>query len=366
MWDICPVNDPLNPFAIHIVLIDAEGNKIEAIARKEFISKFRSELREGNVYMISNFIVVSNSGNYMATGHECKLVFNEKTQSILEETPSIPLNAFSFKNFEEILATGGESDYLIVDADRMPVVIIQFAKIKTFKGSVVVQNVKNATVLLWNPPIQEAVSFYDGLALHGIEADMSLAEVDDDDDDLHDGVFVVLTKISGLLEGEKWWYSACTCHRAVKVEDGLFYCNGCGKHALSVNPRFRLKVEVDDGGESGVFVIFDTDCQQLLNRTCKELVKKNCADPAVAETFKDKSKMVTKDKFSKIPEGSNESIGDYSANLSEIAPNVLSLDEISPVDGSGVCSSVQSVASDGSFQKPATKMKLRSVKLEKE
>lgn len=43
--------------------------------------------------------------------------------------------------------------------------------------------------------------------------------------------------------------------------------------------------------------------------------------------------MVTKDKFSKIPEGSNESIGDYSANLSEIAPNVLSLDEISPVDG---------------------------------
>lgn len=49
----------------------------------------------------------------MATGHECKLVFNEKTQSILEETPSIPLNAFSFKNSEEILATGGESDYLI-------------------------------------------------------------------------------------------------------------------------------------------------------------------------------------------------------------------------------------------------------------
>lgn len=76
--------------------------------------------------------------------------------------------------------------------------------------------------------------------------------------------------------------------------------------------------------------------------------------------------MVTKDKFSKIPEGSNESIGDYSANLSEIAPNVLSLDEISPVDGSGVCSSVQSAASDGSFQKPAKKMKLRSVKLEKE
>lgn len=49
-----------------------------------------------------------------------------------------------------------------------------------------------------------------------------------------------------------------------------------------LNIRFRLKVEVDDGGESGVFVIFDTDCQQLLNRTCKELVSK---DKVVAYDF---------------------------------------------------------------------------------
>lgn len=77
------------------------------------ISKFRSKLHEGHVYRIFNFTFVSNSDNFMASDHEFKLLFNERTQTILEESPAIPMNVFSFKNSEEILATGGESDYLI-------------------------------------------------------------------------------------------------------------------------------------------------------------------------------------------------------------------------------------------------------------
>ncbi|XP_057433924.1 uncharacterized protein LOC130726638 [Lotus japonicus] len=156
----------------------------------------------------------------------------------------------------------------------------------------------NATILLWNPPppIVEAVTIRDGLALHGIEADMPLAESEDDDDvhiltqeeefltlyprkDLkelneteEDGVFTVVARVTSLAEGEKWWYSACSCHKAVTTEDGTFYCSGCRKPLLSVTPRLKLKVEVEDAFDCGTFVIFGTDCQLLLNKSCKELV----------------------------------------------------------------------------------------------
>lgn len=76
--------------------------------------------------------------------------------------------------------------------------------------------------------------------------------------------------------------------------------------------------------------------------------------------------MITKGKFPKSSGGTDDTIGDYSAKLSEIGPNVVSLDEISPGEGFVACSSVQSVGSDVSTTMPAKRMKLRSVKMEKE
>lgn len=61
-----------------------------------------------------------------------------------------------------------------------------------------------------------------------------------------------------------------------------------------------------------------------------------------------------------------ESAGDDSANMSEIGTNAMSLDQISPGDVYVVCSSLQSIGSDGSTSTPAKRMKLRSVKIEKE
>ncbi|XP_057440510.1 uncharacterized protein LOC130732490 [Lotus japonicus] len=277
------------------------------------------------------------------------------------------------------------------------------------------------------------------LALHGIDADLPLAEAVDSDhvpvitledeflklyprkdirelnDTAEDGIFIVMANISGLVEGEKWWYSACSCHKAVTVEDGISYCPGCSKVVLSVTPRFRIKLEVDDGLGCGVFVVFDTDCQQLLSKTCKELimaskgkaakdypneiksiigrqilfkvqksnghgttfddsykVKKICTDVVMVENFKDNSrvqtptKMISSPKFSKFSGAELDNNGDSSAKLSEIGPSVVSLDEISPTDGSVICSSVQSAGSDLSSNKPAKRLRIRPVKLEKD
>ena len=35
---------------------------------------------------------------------------------------------------------------------------------------------------------------------------------------------------------------------------------------------YRVKVEVDDGCDVAVFVVFDYDCQRIFEKTCKEFV----------------------------------------------------------------------------------------------
>ncbi|MCI23376.1 replication factor A protein, partial [Trifolium medium] len=60
-------------------------------------------------------------------------------------------------------------------SDTVPVVIIQFAKIKIFRDEVSIQNVINTTRVLVEPNIAEAVSFKDGLALHGVEPSSRVA-----------------------------------------------------------------------------------------------------------------------------------------------------------------------------------------------
>lgn len=90
-----------------------EGDKIEAIARKGLMSKFKSELREGKVYTITYFSVLSNSGGFMASEHDYKIMFNEKTRVAVEEVIGIPMTKYSFKDTDQILATGGDSDFLI-------------------------------------------------------------------------------------------------------------------------------------------------------------------------------------------------------------------------------------------------------------
>ncbi|XP_057439786.1 uncharacterized protein LOC130732491 [Lotus japonicus] len=77
------------------------------------MSKFKSELREGKVYTITYFSVLSNSGGFMASEHDYKIMFNEKTRAAVEEAIGIPMTKYSFKDTDQILATGGDSDFLI-------------------------------------------------------------------------------------------------------------------------------------------------------------------------------------------------------------------------------------------------------------
>jgi hypothetical protein len=44
---------------------------------------------------------------------------------------------------------------------------------------------------------------------------------------------------------------------------------------ISLYSRFRVKVEVSDGGSTCVFVIFDSDMSYILEKSCAQFVGKS-------------------------------------------------------------------------------------------
>jgi hypothetical protein len=52
-----------------------------------------------------------------------------------------------------------------------------------------------------------------------------------------EGMFAVYGVVSGIVQGEDWWYLACKCHKAVLPDSGAYYCNGCSRHVFQCIPR---------------------------------------------------------------------------------------------------------------------------------
>ncbi|XP_057439884.1 uncharacterized protein LOC130731626 isoform X1 [Lotus japonicus] len=494
-WEMEPNAEPSKPYAMQLVLIDSEGCKIEANIKKYLMSKFQRDIVEGNVYIFTFFVLVDNNGAYRAAEHEYKILFNSKTKVQIDQCDTIPMLGLTLKDTSEIKMTMGESDYLMdiiglvtavsdeqqfpksgnvtrriemeitddkgkikmslfgkyvdmvkgflaADGVRLAVIIVQFAKVKTYRGEVVIQNVMQATKLFWNADIPEVSVFRDGIALHGLDSDLPIGKIGGgfrnvpaneefismypkkNIVELHDtaeeGLFIVLGKISGLIEGEKWWYASCQCRKAVTIEDGLYYCGSCCTHVVEFTPRFRLKFEVCDGDELATFVMFDTDCQNMLGKSCRELVmfskgkasdeypddikaligkealfkveklsdhgtkyddsykvKKTCDDKFIIDLFNDKTKIETPTKLIIDPYGSNfesddkeplftdSSLGSAS-QFSSVADTNVSLDDISPFGDSAVSVPASKPGSeDGSTSKPPRKKRLVQVKNEK-
>lgn len=171
----------------------------------------------------------------------------------------------------------------------LPVLVMQFAKLKIFRDVVSLQNVMNTTRILINPDIPEVAEFKKGLDASAIGSSSSvpvigprgrpplaedflrlypkktiaeLKEVGDNE------TFTVCAVVDGIFEGEDWWYPACKCHRSVTPDSGAYYCKGCVRHIFQIVPRYKVKLRVSDESDEAIFVVFDTDMQLLLDKQC--------------------------------------------------------------------------------------------------
>ncbi|WJX62991.1 hypothetical protein P8452_47925 [Trifolium repens] len=346
LWNAASFMKPDQPNSIEMVLIDEKGSKIHASVRRQLIYVFGGKIAEGKVYKMSYFSVVPESGLFRSTQHPYKLKFEMKTKVQICENNSIDTYGLSLSTIGDIFVYGPEHDFLIdvaavvtgVSGEReyirdgkvvkmvlleltdnsgkcecaffgdyvdilqemlvnagagLPIVVVQFAKIKIFAGKVSIQNVVNATRIFVNPPIPEIVSLKKDLDVDGLESAVSIPVLGPrvatsfEDDFLlnfpkttlaklvglaEDGIYVVSASVVDLVDPEEWWYPSCRCHRSLTADSGAYYCKFCVKHVFKMVPRFRVKLRVDDGTSEAVFVVFDADMHVMVGRHCFEMV----------------------------------------------------------------------------------------------
>ncbi|XP_045814710.1 uncharacterized protein LOC123921661 [Trifolium pratense] len=346
MWPVHSFMSPGEVNGLEMVLIDEKGGKIHASIRKQLLYLFDKKINEGDVYKLSHFAVAPSVGGYRPTLHPYKLVFQMKTKVQICDGPDIPSFGFNFTDLDVVSSYTADFGFLLdvmgvmtgISTEReylrddklvkmivleltdqsgkcecalfgdyvdelqrlignsskgLPVVVIQFAKIKIFREKASLQNVMKTTRIFVDPKTEEAEALKKGLAIGGLATSSSVSIIgprprtsfEDDFLKLYpkksigqleslsdEGTFVVCAVIDGFADGEKWWYPSCKCHRSVVADSGAFYCKGCDKHVYVTSPRYKVKANVFDGESFAVFVIFDGDMQYLIQKQCSALV----------------------------------------------------------------------------------------------
>ncbi|XP_020999706.1 uncharacterized protein LOC110281639 [Arachis duranensis] len=184
---------------LHMVLMDKQHHKIQATVEDDLIITFIHQLKEGDVFIISDFKVIPNGGLVRVTRHQFRILFKCSTSVVAAASTVIPNPGLSLTSMDQILQKRIDYEYLIdfvgvlcglkrkrdvecngkilkvlileVFADglkkyqRPPIVILQSFKIKVNGDKVSLQNVISISRVSINPDMQETVNFLNHLVV---------------------------------------------------------------------------------------------------------------------------------------------------------------------------------------------------------
>ncbi|QHN78333.1 Replication factor-A carboxy-terminal domain protein [Arachis hypogaea] len=301
IWeDASIVNENMQKL-LHVVLMDKQHDKVQATVDDDLITTFIHQLKEGHVFIISDFKVIPNGGLVRVTRHRFRILFKCSTSVVAAANRDIPNPGLSLTSMDEILQKRTDYEYLIdfvgvlcglkrkADVEcngkilnkkipcnlvgdcsalmdinslkryqRPPVLILQSFKIKVNGDKVSLQNVINVSRVSINPDIYHIASHHFS-RLHSNEIG-----------DL-DGQFFVVGKIKEIVEDPEWWLFSCVCGHPIVGDDNVFHCQLCGREVQHFMTSYRIKILVEDGTSCGMFVLLDSAVTKLLGRTCSDV-----------------------------------------------------------------------------------------------
>ncbi|RYQ82786.1 hypothetical protein Ahy_B10g101354 [Arachis hypogaea] len=261
---------------LHMVLMDEKLHKIQVTIRDQLIPNFAVSLTEGDVYLMTHFTVLSNTGLNRVTKHRFRLLFQYKTSVVSVVSIRIPHSGLCFTSTNEIDQRTKDDDFLIdfvgiitgvrkekdvasygkmikavvleVFSEGSPVIVLESFKIKAIEGRVSLQNVMNVSRLFINPDIPESIEFLSrfSVASYGFSRLMTnelgylVSKVDGNYfnpkeissiQDLHadngDSHYFVIGTIKEVIDEPDWWYYSCLYGHAVVEHEDLYFCDAC-------------------------------------------------------------------------------------------------------------------------------------------
>ncbi|KAJ1395774.1 Nucleic acid-binding, OB-fold [Sesbania bispinosa] len=247
--------------------MDEKGHKIGAIVSSCDSNKWSNQLNEGEIYIMQNFEIEKNIGQYKVSKHPFKLLFTKGTIVKEQQIPNIPPNIYEFISFEDILS-GKASPDVLVDVIGQFVDIKQDQQHKGKRKLVIIMRDQGLDSI----PICE--SFSQGIsqfsqATQSVTVDKfcinaevkSVKEINEVDRDVY---YVTVAKIDKFFVANGWKYDRCSKCNTRGDPATPYICRGCGKNVTETIIRYKLEVQVSHQKECAKFVLWDKQCVQLL------------------------------------------------------------------------------------------------------
>ncbi|CAI9302345.1 unnamed protein product [Lactuca saligna] len=215
-----------------MILMDEEGSKIHASCVKKWFSKFQSYLKEDSPIYVKKPNVAPNTSKFKFAHPESKLTFNHDTTVKDCDNFSASAHGFDFVDFNTIISNN-----------------------------------------------MEAKSF----AFINIEQYLNFKEK----------TVIIVGTVKGIRQNIRWYYLACSnCKKSAREKststdkvDGshevaeivTYECTNqiCKNIKISVIPRFKILLRVQDNTGTLTLTLFDQEAKKLFKYTAKELYDKN-------------------------------------------------------------------------------------------
>ncbi|KAG5068404.1 hypothetical protein JHK85_000781 [Glycine max] len=241
--DLWFVGTPNKSEQAEMVFVDFEGDQIHAICKSDHLKSWKADLKENCTYVMHNFKVVKNDGQFRVCEHEYKLFFIGVTVVREADLHELPFKEFRFVEFANVVAGNFVSGLLILLGS-----LIRWSFGMSSKNTRVVFRMKDLSgeilsCTLWENYCAQFLSY--------------LNERGDD------GPMVIILTHARIKDAQgSYPASVSNSFKASKllINDPIL-------EIQEFKERYRVEVMVTQNNESGKFLLWDRECAELIGQT---------------------------------------------------------------------------------------------------
>ncbi|KAG5001536.1 hypothetical protein JHK87_022608 [Glycine soja] len=270
--DLWFVGTPNKSEQAEMVFVDYEGDQIHAICKSDHLKSWKADLKENCTYVMHNFKVVKNDGQFRVCEHEYKLFFIGVTVVREADLHELPFKEFRFVEFANVVAGNFVSGLLV---DIIGVVDQVVFRHVSSKNTRVVFRMKDLSgeilsCTLWENYCTQFLSY---LNEPGDDGSMVIilthARIKDAQGSYPASVSNSF-KASKLLINDPILEIQEFKERKTDIQTGPFTC-GCGKDNDQPVLRYRVEVMVTQNNESSKFLLWDREFTKLIGETADDV-----------------------------------------------------------------------------------------------
>ncbi|KAH1209445.1 hypothetical protein GmHk_15G043978 [Glycine max] len=229
------------------------GDQIHVVCKQDQLKAWKMDLKEGCTYVMHNFRVSKNDGQYRVCDHPYKLTFIGVTTSL------VSLMRLSFVIFHL------EASKLTINEPVAP--IPEFNQ-KLSELDIEIRSVLTRRSQWSSQPSGSAQLSSRETFISKSEA-KSISEMNNLCEEFVCVTVGTITRI--VMDNHSWCYASCIqCHKKIDVYTEPFVCP-CGKHNDRVVLRYRVEVMVNYKDESTKFLQWYRECTELIEQLADEV-----------------------------------------------------------------------------------------------